>query len=54
MISLLRPLIPGAEHWPRFMRNRSEQFEGRLVMAAVSESPSVLLRNMQVLVFRSP
>ena len=47
MISLLRPLIPGAEHWPRFMRNRSEQFEGRLVMAAVSESPSVLLRNMQ-------
>jgi len=47
MISLLRPLIPGAEHWPRFMRNRSEQFEARLVMAAVSESPSVLLRNMQ-------
>ena len=47
MISLLHPLIPGAEHWPRFMRNRSEQFEGRLVMAAVSESPSVLLRNMQ-------
>ena len=46
MISLLRPLIPGAEHWPRFMRNRSEQFEGRLVMAAVSESPSVLLSNM--------
>ena len=46
MISLLRPLIPGAEHWPRFMRNRSEQFEGRLVMAAVSESPSVLLCNM--------
>ena len=37
MISLLRPLIPGAEHWPRFMRNRSEQFEGRLVMAAVSK-----------------
>ena len=43
MISLLRS-SPGAEHWLRF-RNRSEQFEGRLVMAAVSESPSVLLRN---------
>jgi len=47
MISLLRSLIPGAEHWPRFMRNRSEQFEGRLVMAAITENPSVLLHDMQ-------
>ncbi len=47
MISMLRSLIPGAQHWPRFLRNRSEQFEGRLVMAAITESPSVLLRNME-------
>ena len=32
MLALLRDLIPGADAWPRFVRNRSEQFEGRLVM----------------------
>ena len=32
MISTLRDLIPGAAHWPRFVRNRSEQFEARLAL----------------------
>jgi phosphoribosylformylglycinamidine synthase len=40
MMSQLAPLIPGARHWPRFARNASEQFEGRLVMVEIGESPS--------------
>jgi len=46
MLSHLHELIPGAENWPTFHRNSSEQFEARLVMAEVLESPSVLLRDM--------
>jgi phosphoribosylformylglycinamidine synthase len=46
MMSQLKTLIPGAQPWPRFERNRSEQFEGRLVMAEVVESPSILLAGM--------
>ncbi|MFP4682569.1 MAG: phosphoribosylformylglycinamidine synthase [Ectothiorhodospira sp.] len=46
MLSRLRELIPGATHWPRFVRNRSEQFEARLSLVEVVESPSVLLRGM--------
>ena len=46
MISNLHALIPGAEAWPRFVRNRSEQFEARLALVEVLESPSVLLRGM--------
>ena len=47
MMSLLQDLIPGADNWPKFVRNRSEQFEGRLVMTAISDSQSVLLSGMQ-------
>lgn len=46
MLSLLHELIPGAENWPRFVRNRSEQFEGRLVMVRFEENPSVLTQGM--------
>lgn len=46
MFSHLRGLIPGAQHWPDFIRNRSEQFEARLVMVEVTESPSILLNGM--------
>jgi phosphoribosylformylglycinamidine synthase len=46
MMSHLRELIPGAERWPRFVRNRSEQFEGRLSLVEVVASPSVLLAGM--------
>jgi phosphoribosylformylglycinamidine synthase len=46
MFALLKELIPGAQHWPRFLRNRSEQFEARLSMVRIAESPSVLLRGM--------
>lgn len=46
MVSTLKDLIPGAAHWPRFVRNRSEQFEARLALVKVEESPSILLSGM--------
>ena len=46
MLSRLSDLIPGAQHWPRFVRNRSEQFEARLVMVEVLSSPSLFLSGM--------
>jgi phosphoribosylformylglycinamidine synthase len=47
MLSGIKQLIPGAEHWPIFMRNQSEQFEARVAMVEVQASPSILLANMQ-------
>nr|VFJ95076.1 MAG: phosphoribosylformylglycinamidine synthase [Candidatus Kentron sp. LFY] len=46
MLSRLTSLIPGAEHWPRFVRNLSEQFEARLTLCEVLPSPSLLLTGM--------
>ena len=46
MMSNLHELIPGAADWPRFLRNRSEQFEGRLVSVEVASSPSLFFRDM--------
>ncbi len=46
MMSHLHSLIPGAENWPQFVRNRSEQFEARLVQVALTESPSIFFRGM--------
>ncbi|QDH71877.1 phosphoribosylformylglycinamidine synthase [Lysobacter alkalisoli] len=46
MLSQLKPIIPGAGHWPEFLRNASEQYEARLSQVEVVESPSVLLRGM--------
>lgn len=46
MMSNLRELIPGAAHWPHFVRNKSEQFEARLSMVEVLESPSLFLNGM--------
>ena len=46
MFAQLKMLIPGAEHWPRFLRNRSEQFEARLSLVEVAESPSIFFREM--------
>jgi phosphoribosylformylglycinamidine synthase len=47
MMSGLKEIIPGAEHWPRFMRNTSEQFEARVAMVEVQKSPSILLAGME-------
>lgn len=46
MMSQLRDLIPGAEAWPSLQRNASEQYEARLSLVEVIESPSVLFSGM--------
>jgi phosphoribosylformylglycinamidine synthase len=46
MLSNLHELIPGAGHWPHFVRNRSEQFEARFVQVEVLDTPSILLHGM--------
>ena len=47
MLAALQALIPGADHWPRFVRNRSDQFEARLSLVRIEPSPSVLLAGME-------
>ncbi len=46
MMSNLRELIPGAERWPHFVRNKSEQFEARVAMLEVQPSPSLFFHGM--------
>ncbi len=46
MMSHLKSLIPGADHWPKFMRNLSEQFEARFSLVKIESSPSVLFSSM--------
>jgi phosphoribosylformylglycinamidine synthase len=47
MLSNLKELIPGTEHWPHFVRNKSEQFEARFAMVKVEQSPSIFMRGME-------
>ena len=46
MLTRLRSIIPGAAGWPDFERNRSEQFEARVVMVEITESPSLFFHGM--------
>jgi phosphoribosylformylglycinamidine synthase len=46
MMAALKEVVPGSEHWPRFVRNRIEQFEGRFSLVEILPSPSVLLAGM--------
>ncbi|WP_300616090.1 phosphoribosylformylglycinamidine synthase, partial [Dokdonella sp.] len=46
MLANLKSIIPGAQHWPRFARNASEQYEARFVTLEVLDSPSILFRGM--------
>jgi phosphoribosylformylglycinamidine synthase len=46
MMSRIKEIIPGAQDWPRFERNLSEQFEARLAMVEVPDNPSILLSGM--------
>ena len=46
MLSNLKSLIPGAELWPRFVRNLSEQFEARFSLVRIEESQSVFMHGM--------
>jgi phosphoribosylformylglycinamidine synthase len=47
MMSHLHSIIPGSDHWPRFVQNRSERFEARLVSVKIERSPSVLFAGME-------
>jgi phosphoribosylformylglycinamidine synthase len=46
MMSNLHSIIPGAEHWPHFVRNKSEQFEARFTMVEILDSPSIFFQGM--------
>ncbi|EWH09915.1 phosphoribosylformylglycinamidine synthase [Catenovulum agarivorans DS-2] len=47
MLSTLKELIPGTEHWPRFVRNISERFEARFSLVEVQKSNSVFFQGME-------
>jgi phosphoribosylformylglycinamidine synthase len=47
MMAALAPIIPGAQAWPKFTRNRSEQFEARLSLVEVLASPSLFFAGME-------
>ena len=46
MLSQLKDIIPGAEGWPKFVKNISEQFEARLATIELEDSPSIFFRGM--------
>ena len=46
MMSQLKDIIPGAQHWPKFLRNASEQYESRLATLEVLDSPSLFFKGM--------
>ena len=46
MMSNLKRIIPGAELWPHFVKNKSEQFEARIAMVEVQESNSLFFKGM--------
>jgi phosphoribosylformylglycinamidine synthase len=45
--SNLRDIVPGATHWPRFVRNVSEQYEARVTLVRIERSPSILFAGME-------
>jgi phosphoribosylformylglycinamidine synthase len=47
MMSNLKGIIPGAENWPHFERNLSEQYEARLTLVEIQSSPSILFAGME-------
>jgi phosphoribosylformylglycinamidine synthase len=47
MMAALAPIIPGAQDWPKFTRNKSEQFEARLSLVEVLQSPSIFFAGME-------
>ena len=45
-ISTLAEIIPGAENWPRFVRNKSERFEARAAMVKINDTNSLWFKGM--------
>ncbi|QRP64583.1 phosphoribosylformylglycinamidine synthase [Rhodanobacter sp. FDAARGOS 1247] len=46
MLAQLKEIIPGAQHWPKFLRNASEQYESRLVTLEILDTPSLFFKGM--------
>ena len=46
MMAQLKDIIPGAQHWPKFLRNTSEQYESRLATLEILDSPSIFFKGM--------
>jgi len=46
VLAALKDLIPGADSWPAFLRNTSEQFEARVVTVKINDSPSIFFKDM--------
>ncbi|MBD8899893.1 phosphoribosylformylglycinamidine synthase [Rhodanobacter sp. DHG33] len=46
MLSQLKEIIPGAQHWPKFLRNASEQYEARVATLELLDSPSLFFKGM--------
>jgi phosphoribosylformylglycinamidine synthase len=47
MMSNLHSIIPGADHWPHFVQNKSERFEARFASLKIEKSPSILFAGME-------
>ena len=46
-MSNLHSMIPGSDHWPRFVQNQSERYEGRFVSVKIEKSPSLFFQGME-------
>jgi phosphoribosylformylglycinamidine synthase len=46
MLAQLKDIIPGAQHWPKFLRNASEQYESRVATLEILDSPSIFFKGM--------
>ncbi|HZY33746.1 MAG TPA: phosphoribosylformylglycinamidine synthase, partial [Rhodanobacter sp.] len=46
MLSQLKEIIPGAQHWPKFLRNASEQYEARLATLEILDASSIFFKGM--------
>jgi phosphoribosylformylglycinamidine synthase len=47
MMSNLHSIIPGSDHWPHFVQNRSERYEARFASLKIEQSPSILFAGME-------
>jgi phosphoribosylformylglycinamidine synthase len=47
MLAQMAPIMPGTAHWPKFVKNGSEQFECRTALVEVVDSPSILYKGME-------
>ncbi len=47
MMAHMTPIMPGTAHWPKFVKNGSEQFECRTALVEVMDTPSILYKGME-------